>query len=154
MVKAEDDPRKELPEYIEIIRRNVRAYQNNYVDENYSECVPALYFIFENMCKYILAVKGFRTATHDGVQTLLARHFVKPGDIDKTVHHRLTNLYLRRKDADYHGYLSFDKTDVDEYAGWVRDSFRAMEQYFHKEDRKTLQEILPEIGRGSNPSIG
>lgn len=143
MVQTEEDPRKELPEYMEIIRRKVRTYENNYRDENYSECVPALYFIFENMCKYILAAKGFRTATHDGIQTLLARHFVKPGDIDKAVHHRLTNLYLRRKDADYHGYASFDRTDVDQYAGWVQESFQAMKKHFSKEDAKTLREILP-----------
>ena len=154
MVQIEDDPRKELPEYMEIIKRKMRTYRNNYADENYSECVPALYFVFENMCKYILAAKGFRTATHDGVQTLMARHFVKPGGIDKAVHHRLTNLYLRRKDADYHGYSSFEKTDVDEYAGWVWDSFQAMEKYFETEDRKTLEEILPATQNDPRPSMG
>lgn len=139
---------------MEIIKRKIRTYKNNYLDENYSECVPALYFILENMCKYVLATRGFQTATHDGVQTLLARHFVKPGDIKKAVHHHLTNLYLRRKDADYRGYSSFDKADVDEYAGWVRDAFEAMIKYFSKEDANILREAVFAVNCDAGMKIG
>ena len=58
----------------------------------------------------------------------------------------MTDLCLRRRDADYRGYLSFDKADVDEYAGWVRDVFEAMAKYFSNEDANTLQEmILPAV---------
>jgi uncharacterized protein (UPF0332 family) len=143
MGQVKDDPGKEIPEFMEIIKRKMKAYNYNYQGGNYTECVAPLYFVFENMCKYTLAKKGFQAASHDGIQMLFAKHFVKPGAIDKKIHHHLTNLYLRRKDADYHGYATFDKDDVDEYAGWVVKSFKAMEKYFNKDDRDILKTILP-----------
>lgn len=107
----------------------------NYDAGNFRQCVSDLYFAFENLVKYLLAQKGYFPETHEGVRTLFASHFLRDGRLNKEVYNCFTNLYLRRKDADYSGAVSFDKIDIEKYIGWLVKSFAELKPFFKQTDK-------------------
>lgn len=140
---------EETGDFIEITKRKLRSYRNNYENGNFGECVPALFFALESMTRYVLSTKGLCGKTHEDVRALLARHFINSGEVDKTIYGYLNSLYLRRKNADFNGALSFNKNDVDEYVGWVRHSFEllAVPVYMDNRDLEALLAFLSDVGR-------
>lgn len=139
---------QEPGDIVEIILSKLISFRLNYKESNYRECVTLIYSAFEGIVRYILAVKGYYPQSHEGIHTLLALHFIKNGAISKKVYNYLTNLYLRRKDADYRGFIVYDKSDVDEYLQWILQSFNEVSKFFHENDKKRISNeigIISEI---------
>ncbi len=132
-------------DYVELIISKLRSFRNNYNDSNYRECATALYFFCEGLARYVLSTKGYYPESHDGVQILIAQHFVKPGEIKRSAYNYLTNLHLRRKDAEYRGFVSFDKNDVKEYLGWSISFYKETKKYLPPDDVIKIDEMIEKI---------
>jgi len=128
-----------------LIQSKLISVKSNLGSENYRECVSALFYISETMVKYVLATRGYFSISHEGTQVLLAQHFVKPGVIKKSVYNYLTNLYMRRKDADYKGFVSFDIEDVKRYWEWVEEIFGELKGFFKAGHADKIGRLMDEI---------
>ncbi|MCX8123678.1 MAG: HEPN domain-containing protein [Spirochaetes bacterium] len=104
-----------LDDIFNLIKSKFISFISNYKANNYRECVTALFYVAESLVRYVLATRGYFPVSHEGIQVLLAQHFIKPGTIKKDVYNYLTNLYIRKKDADYKGFVMFDRDDVITY---------------------------------------
>lgn len=124
----------ELQDLTVLFAAKTKSVILNYSADNFRQCVSDLYFAFENMVKYLLAQKGYFPETHEGVRTLFANHFLREGRY-KEAYNCFTNLYLRRKDADYSGAVSFDKVDIEKYIGWLVKSFAELKPLFNQTDK-------------------
>jgi len=127
----------ELRDMMELARRKLRSYHLNYTASNFPECVSILFFVFEALCRYVLAGKGYRTYSHREVRELIARHFVSNGEVDKAIYDHLFELYLKRREADFSA-ASFDKSEVDQYAEMVRHSVELLRDHVDEADREEL----------------
>jgi len=139
----------ELRGMMELMRRKLWSYRVNYVAGNYTECVSILFFVIESLCRYVLAGLGYRAYSHREVLELIARHFVSSGEVDKTVYEHLSELYDRRRDADFSA-ASFDRGRVDEYEHKVRDSIEVLKDHIDDEDR---EELLASLAVSDDPGL-
>lgn len=139
--KEGDERMKEAQDMMELMRRKLWSYRVNYTAGNFPECVSILFFILEALCRYTLAVKGYRTHSHGEVRELMARHFISTGEVDQAIYDHLVELYHRRRDADFAAAV-FDKGRVDEYARMVRDSIELLKNHIDDDDRKELLALL------------
>lgn len=80
--------------------------------------------------------------SHEGAHILLAQHFIKIDTIDKESYNFITNLYLRRKDAEYRGFVSFDQKDVKKYAGWVIAISEDCLPFFKPKHKKVVSKFV------------
>lgn len=131
-----------LEDIIVLIESKFRSFELNYKNKNFRECVINLYFVAENLIRYILAVKGFYPKSHEGAHILLAQHFIKADAIDKESYNFITNLYLRRKDAEYRGFVSFNKEDVKKYTGWVIKISEGCFPFFKLKHKKIISKFI------------
>lgn len=131
-----------LEDIIVLIDSKSKSFKFNYENKNFRECVISLYFVAENLIRYILAVKGFYPKSHEGAHILLAQHFIKTDTIDKESYNFITNLYLRRKDAEYRGFVSFDQKDVKKYAGWVIAISEDCLPFFKPKHKKVVSKFI------------
>lgn len=134
-------------DFIELIVSKLRSFKNNYNDGNYRECASALHFICEGLARYVLGTKGYYPESHEGVQILFAQHFVRPGEIKKDAYNHLTNLYLRRKDAEYRGFVAFDKDDITDYFDKTISFYNEVKKYFAKNHALKIQEMINKISK-------
>jgi len=123
MVEASQD----IEDILKIIVSKLLSFKANLEIRNYRECVSSLFYVSEAVVRYALTKRGFHPLSHEGVQVLLAQHFVKAGEVKKEVYNYLTNLYMRRKDADYKGFVDFDFEDVKTYWGWTKLIFTELQ---------------------------
>jgi uncharacterized protein (UPF0332 family) len=144
---------QEAEDFLSLIQSKLISVKSNLASENYRECVSALFYISEAMVKYVLATKGYFPISHEGTQVLLAQHFVKSGVIKKNVYNYLTNLYMRRKDADYKGFVSFDLEDVRTYWGWVVEIFNELKGFFETSHALEIEDSLDEVSRSLKQSF-
>ena len=134
-----------LEDIMNIIKSKFLSFKANLEIKNYRECVSSLFYLSEAITKYVLAKKGLYPFTHEGVQVLLAQHFVKAGEVKKEVYNYLTNLYIRRKDADYKGFVDFDLEDVRTYWEWTKLIFDELQRFFEPSHRETLTSLITSL---------
>jgi len=130
---------------LELIISKLRSFKNNYTDDNYRECASTLYFVSEGLARYVLGTKGYYPESHEGVQILFAQHFVKPGEVKKDVYNHLTNLYLRRKDAEYRGFVAFDRDDVRDFFDWIISFYNEIKKYLADDHALKIEEMINKI---------
>jgi uncharacterized protein (UPF0332 family) len=136
---------QKLEDILNIITSKLLSFKANLQIKNYRECVSSLFYASEAMTKYVLAEKGFYPVTHEGVQVLLAQHFVRAGEVKKEVYNYLTNLYMRRKDADYKGFVDFDLEDVKTYWNWTMVTFQELERFFEPTHKEAIISIITSL---------
>jgi uncharacterized protein (UPF0332 family) len=52
---------------------------------NYRDCVTALFYVAEGLTRYILATRRYFPISHEGIQVVLAQHFIKSGAVKKYI---------------------------------------------------------------------
>lgn len=134
-----------LEDILNIIRSKLLSFKANLEIKNYRECVSSLFYVSEAMTKYVLAKNGFYPVTHEDVQVLLAQHFIRTGEVKKEVYNYLTNLYMRRRDADYKGFLDFDLEDVKTYWNWTMVIFQELERFFEPTHKEAITSITTSL---------
>ncbi len=133
-----------LDDIFNIIESKCVSLFSNYKVKNYRECVSAQFFIAESIIRYVLATRGYFPISHEGIQVLLAQHFIKAGIVDKKIYNYVTNLYMRRKDADYKGFIDFDKEDIVTYWQWIVEIVGALHGFFNDTHKQKLLSLVDE----------
>jgi len=141
MVEASQD----IEDILKIIVSKLLSFKANLEIRNYRECVSSLFYASGAVVRYALTKRGFHPLSHEGVQVLLAQQFVKAGEVKKEVYNYLTNLYIRRKDADYKGFVDFDLEDVKTYWGWTKLIFTELQGFFEPSHRETLTSLITSL---------
>ncbi|MEJ5361637.1 MAG: HEPN domain-containing protein [Spirochaetota bacterium] len=136
-----------LDDIFNLIESKLIGFIANYKAHNYRECVTALFYVAEGLVRYILATRGYFPISHEGIQVLLAQHFIKPRAVKKNIYNYLTNLYLRRKDADYKGFVSFDSDDIKTYWQWVVEIVDDLQSFFDEIHKQKIDELVAEGNR-------
>ena len=151
---AEDRVEQPAEDILKLLLSKLKSFRVNYEVANYRECVSALYFASEAAVRYVLARKGLFPRTHEGLHRLFALHFVRTERVPKQAYVHLTNLYQRRLDAEYSGYLEFDRDDVQEYLEWFKSVLMALREFFddahYREVFRALSSSGPVRGNISN----
>lgn len=106
-----------------------------------------MFYVAESLARYVLAQHGYFPISHEGIQVLLAQHFIKPGTLKKNVYNYLTNLYMRRKDADYKGFVDFDKDDITTYWQWVGEIVDNVSKFLEENHRKRIFALIEECNK-------
>ena len=127
-----------------LIESKCISFLSNYKSTNYRECVSSLFYVAESLARYVLARHGYFPVSHEGIQVLLAQHFIKQGTLKKNVYNYLTNLYMRRKDADYKGFVDFDKDDVTTYWQWICEIVDDMSKFFEGNHKDRIYALIEE----------
>ena len=133
-----------LDDIFTLIESKLKGFIVNYNAHNYRECVTALFYVAEALVRYVLATRGYFPISHEGIQVLLAQHFIKPGSVKKNVYNYLTNLYMRRKDADYKGFVSFDSDDIKIYWQWVLEIVDEFQSFLDEIHKQKIDELVTE----------
>lgn len=133
-----------LDDIFTLIESKLKGFIANYNAHNYRECVTALFYVAEALVRYVLATRGYFPISHEGIQVLLAQHFIKSGSVKKNVYNYLTNLYMRRKDADYKGFVSFDSDDIQIYWQWVLEIADEFQSFLDEIHKQKLYELVKE----------
>lgn len=56
---------------------------------------------------------GFSSSKHSGVRGLLNRNYVRTDQVSKDLARLFNNLFERRQEADYLGFLEFERSQVE-----------------------------------------
>lgn len=131
-----------LDDIFNLIESKLISFLSNHKAENYRECVTALFYVAESLARYVLATRGYFPVSHEGIQVLLAQHFIKTGAIKKIVYNYLTNLYIRRKDADYKGFVLFDSDDIRTYWQWIVEIVNEVSDFLEEGHRQKITALI------------
>ena len=63
----------------------------------------------------LLINKGIETHTHNGVQTMLGKHFVTNGKIDKSFGKMYRQLFNLRQSGDYEDWVIIEEEDIRQF---------------------------------------
>lgn len=93
--------------------------------------VSRLYYGMLHLVRALIVSRGFDPRSHEGVETLFALHFVRPGVVDLRFGKAFAHLQKFREQADYGPMLALtveevarDLATVKEFAGEVRRILR------------------------------
>lgn len=76
-------------------------------------CVSRCYYAAFYSMKAALEKSGIKTSSHKQTQVEFRKHFIKPGEIDKSYSKILTELFETRSKADYDIHWIANKTFVE-----------------------------------------
>jgi len=112
--------------------RRLAAARRDIAAEDYESAMNRAYYAVFSATKALLVQNDLEARTHKGVFTLLGRHFVRSGQLDK----RFADIFRRTLDArlmaDYaEGNTLFEREEtlrlVDETAAFIAEMRRMME---------------------------
>jgi len=133
-----------LDDIYNLIESKLLSFIANYKANNYRECVTALFYVAGGLARYVLATRGYFPISHEGIQVLLAQHFIKSGTVKKNIYNYLTNLYMRRKDADCKSFVAFDNDDIQTYWQWIVEIVDELQNFFDEIHKQKIEELVVE----------
>jgi uncharacterized protein (UPF0332 family) len=141
--------RKDISEVVKdelfLAAEELRSFKVTFDAGVYRKSVSNLYYFLFHMTKAVLASKGIFPGTHEGVERMLAYHFVRSGDFPPSVSTYYANLMSRREEADYKGFITFNRADVITYTKWILQIFPFYKNVLKKKYLKFLKEDVEEI---------
>lgn len=97
-----DDARQEaVAEELELGDRALQAALTLRKADLFHDALSRLYFAAFHWSRALLASAAIEAKTHQGVQSLLALHFIRPGRLGAEQQHTLSRLETWRGKADY-----------------------------------------------------
>lgn len=97
---------------LEQLESKLASFLANYRIRNWRECASSMYFAVFHAAEALLCAKGLEAATHKGVASLLALHFVRPGTLPRDTSAIFSRLLAGRHDADYNEAIPFGPEDA------------------------------------------
>jgi uncharacterized protein (UPF0332 family) len=86
---------------LDIGREKFDSAMANLDSGRFRSATSDLYFSLEHFAKALLLTIGVEAQSHQGILTLLGKHFVKPGSLPVHVGRQMGNLHERRITAEY-----------------------------------------------------
>ena len=109
----------EVASSVLLLEEELRSFAVNAEAAIYRKAIHSLYYAAFNATCALLWSKGIRAESHDGVQSLLSLHFVKPGALPRDTLAKMNELMARRHAADYKGAVTVGAEDVAGSIPWV-----------------------------------
>lgn len=130
---------EEIESELSFARERFGSARDDIEAERFRSATSSLYFTLEHLAKALLLTVGIEVRSHQGIFTMLGKHFVKPGRLPVRMARQLGNLYERRITAEYSRRAGWEFTDeeVATYLGWVKFSANAL--------LKELKAAVPEL---------
>ena len=110
-----------LSNHLLLLEEQLRSFVANAQARTFRSAMHNLYYAAFNATSALLASKGIRVDSHDGAQSMLALHFVKPGVLRRDTTSKLNDLMSKRHAADYKGEIYVGADEVSLYRPWVVD---------------------------------
>jgi uncharacterized protein (UPF0332 family) len=104
-----------------LLEEQLRSFVANAQAGTLRSAMHNLYYAAFNATCALLAAKGISVESHDGAQSMLALHFVKPGVLRRDTTSKLNDLMSKRHAADYKGEVYVGADEVLLYRPWVVD---------------------------------
>ncbi len=111
----------EVSNHLLLLEEQLRSFVANAQARTFRSAMHNLYYAAFNATSALLASKGIRVDSHDGAQSMLALHFVKPGVLRRDTTSKLNDLMSKRHAADYKGEIYVGADEVSLYRPWVVD---------------------------------
>ena len=115
----------EVSNHLLLLEQQLRSFVANAQAKTFRSAIHNLYYAAFNATCALLASKGIRVESHDGAQSMLALHFVKPGVLRRDTTSKLNDLMSKRHAADYKGEIYVGADEVSLYRPWVIDFVKA-----------------------------
>jgi uncharacterized protein (UPF0332 family) len=115
----------EVSNHLLLLEEQLRSFVANAQARTFRSAMHNLYYAAFNASCALLASKGIRVDSHDGAQSMLALHFVKPGVLPRDTTSKLNDLMSKRHAADYKGEIYVGADEVSLYRPWVVDFVKA-----------------------------
>lgn len=109
----------EIAKALALLEEELRSFPANAAAGTWRNAMKNLYYAAFHATEAILHSRGIEPKSHEGAQSLLALHFVKPGALPGDTVKHLNNLMNARHAADYRGEVPFDASDAREHFPWV-----------------------------------
>ena len=97
---------------LEQLDSKLTSFLANYRARNPRDCASSMYFAVFHAAEALLCAKGIEAASHKGVASLLAMHFVRPGALPRETSAKFSALMAGRHDADYNEAIPFGPEDA------------------------------------------
>ena len=75
----------------------------------------------------LLIVKGLSSSKHAGIRVIFNREFINKGLIEKQWGKFYADIYDNRQEGDYKDFVKFEKDDVKEWLGKVKEFINEIE---------------------------
>jgi uncharacterized protein (UPF0332 family) len=102
-----------------LLAEELRSFAANARAGTWRKATHNLYYAAFDATAALLWSKGIEPKSHDGAQSMLALHFVKPGALPADTTARLNELMAARNAADYKGAVPVGVTEAARYRPWV-----------------------------------
>jgi uncharacterized protein (UPF0332 family) len=109
----------EVSNHLLLLEEQLRSFVANVQAGTFRSAMHNLYYAAFNATCALLASKGITAESHDGAQSMLALHFVKPGVLRRDTTSKLNDLMSKRHAADYRGEIYVGADEVALYRPWV-----------------------------------
>lgn len=109
----------EVSNHLVLLEEQLRSFVANAQAGTLRSAMHNLYYAAFNASCALLASKGITVESHDGAQSMLALHFVKPGVLRRDTTSKLNDLMSKRHAADYKGAIHVGADEVSLYRPWV-----------------------------------
>ena len=116
----------EVSNHLLLLEEQLRSFVANAQARTFRSAMHNLYYAAFNASCALLASKGIRVESHDGAQSMLALHFVKPGVLRRDTTSKLNDLMSKRHAADYKGEIHVGADEVLLYQPWVIDFVKSV----------------------------
>lgn len=109
----------EVENSLVLLNEELRSFVANLQAGTYRKATHNLYYAAFDAAVALLWSKGIHTETHDGAQSMLSLHFIKPGALPKETNTRLNELMSARHAADYKGAVEIGLEEITRHRTWV-----------------------------------
>ncbi len=124
----EEIVKEDIEMELDIGHEKFDAAMSNLDSKRFRSATSDLYFSLEHFAKALLLTIGVEAQYHQGILTLLGKHFVKPGSLPVQVGRQMGNLYERRITAEYSRRAGWEFTaeELATFTGWYGASAAAI----------------------------
>jgi uncharacterized protein (UPF0332 family) len=128
---------------LDVGREKFDSAMANLMSRRYRSATSDLYFSLEHFAKALLLTVGVEAQSHQGILTLLGKHFIKPGNLPVAVGRQMGNLYERRITAEYsrRAGWEFNAEELAIFTEWYASSAKEI----LKETAAMAPELAPKI---------
>jgi uncharacterized protein len=105
-----------------------QGYANTYVNRLYYACFYAV--------SALLLAKGFSSAKHSGIRSLLHQEVIKPGLLDRNAGKLYDRLFDSRQQGDYQDLFRFDLKEVSSWYDEARQFVKTTEHLIQEPERQ------------------
>lgn len=142
----------EVDAMLGLLRMELDAYATLLAAANYRKAGHSQYYAVYDTCCALLLTRGIRVERHEGAQSLIALHYVKPGALPRDTTARINHLMGQRHAIDYRAAVDIGYREIADQHEWAIGFVRACLKLVEQSKVHSKQAVAAVLGALQNAS--